>query len=221
MVGPISKTFMAAKEAAEAGKRKAAAEVAEQAAIKQQRYGSAAQGDIDSVASGAHFGNAGGTEYAAKLGSHMKGGWQRDADRKGTSVLGLAGGHAIRGAAWGGVGGGTIESMQGGNFFDGAKQGAVNGAVGWTGYRMAMRGVGATNKLNPFAKGNAAGEGQGLFSAAGNVSRAYGKDADVAKSAQSILSLRQGDAAVQSAMNTRKSTALASTKKQKKQNQGG
>lgn len=206
----VVKSFKRGAEQVKRGKEKAAQE----ATALKKRYGSSSKDDIASVKSGAHFRNDGGMEGLAAKGSHVRGAWQRDAEMEGKSVLGMAGGHAVRGAAWGAVGGGTIESMQGGDFFDGAKQGAVNGAVGWTGYRMAMRGTGAKS-LNPFAKGNAAGEGQGLFSAASNVSRAYSKDPEVARSAQKILSLRQSEAATQSATINRKSRAVAEKKKNK------
>lgn len=166
-------------------------------------YGAAASEDWNTLKDGTAFGSKGGMDQFSKTAAAFKGNLQRDAVEEGTTVMGLAGQHAIRGAAWGAVGGGTIESMQGGSFWDGAKQGAVNGAVGWTGYRMAMRGTGATS-LNPFAGGN-----RGLMSSASTMGRAFSKDADVSSQAVAIMNNRQLAGVAQGVMNTRKAAAAA------------
>lgn len=54
---------------------------------------------------------------------------------------------ALRGAAVGGVAGGTVESMQGGDFWDGAKSGAFYGATGMAGVRATRQAVGAQSYL--------------------------------------------------------------------------
>jgi len=50
---------------------------------------------------------------------------------------------AVQGAAIGGLAGGTVESMQGGDFWDGAKSGAMMGATGMAGLRAAKQATGA------------------------------------------------------------------------------
>lgn len=50
---------------------------------------------------------------------------------------------AVQGAAMGGLAGGTVESMQGGDFWDGAKSGAMMGATGMAGLRGAKQATGA------------------------------------------------------------------------------
>ena len=50
---------------------------------------------------------------------------------------------ALRGAVVGGVAGGGIESMQGGDFWDGAKSGAFYGGTGMAGVRATRQAVGA------------------------------------------------------------------------------
>lgn len=125
--------------------------------------------------------SSGTWDQISRAGSSM---WQTakmSAEKEGRTVWGAAGQHAIRGAAWGAVGGGTIEAAQGGSFWDGAKQGAFNGAVGWTGYRMGMRATGATSK-NPFA-----GDNRGMLSSGATMFKSLSKDGEVSKQAQAIL----------------------------------
>jgi hypothetical protein len=72
----------------------------------------------------------------------------------GWGIAKQAGKHALRGAVGGAALGGTTEWAQGGSFWQGAKQGAFNGAVGWSAYRMAGHATGATGR-NPFSKNGA------------------------------------------------------------------
>jgi hypothetical protein len=128
---------------------------------------------------------------------HAGGNLQADAVANGRSVLGQMGSSAIRGAAFGGVIGGTTSALQGGSFWDGAKQGAFNGAVGWTAYRTGMRATGATS-FNPF-KGN----NEGMLSAASTMWRAQGTG-EVSKQAISILNNRQREGLIRGVMNANK-----------------
>jgi hypothetical protein len=105
------------------------------------------------------------------------------------TMLGVAASHAVRGAVVGGLGGGTMEAAQGGSFWDGAKAGAFNGAVGWGGYRMGMRMTGATS-MNPFA-GLKGGKEQGLLASAGRMTNVMSGDVKVAKSAAGMLNQAQ------------------------------
>jgi hypothetical protein len=162
-------------------------------------YGTPNDADWGKVLDGSAFGSKGGMDQLSKFGNAINGNWQRDAMEEGRTVLGMAGSHAIRGAAWGAVGGGTIEAAQGGSFWDGAKQGAFNGAVGWTGYRMGMRGVGATS-LNPMSK-------SGVFKQGSTMARAFSKDKEVSGQAVAILNNRQVTGVAQGVMNQRKSAA--------------
>lgn len=66
------------------------------------------------------------------------------AEQGGMSRVGVS---ALRGAAVGGVAGGTVESMQGGDFWDGAKSGAFYGATGMAGVRATRQAVGAQSYL--------------------------------------------------------------------------
>jgi len=50
---------------------------------------------------------------------------------------------AGQGAVWGGVAGGTLSAAQGGDFWEGAKEGAFKGAVGYTGLKTAKIATGA------------------------------------------------------------------------------
>ena len=66
------------------------------------------------------------------------------AEQGGMSRVGVS---ALRGAAVGGVAGGTVESMQGGDFWDGAKSGAFYGATGMAGVRATRQAVGAQSYI--------------------------------------------------------------------------
>lgn len=180
---------------------KSYADVSAGSGKSKQTYGTPTREDFDQLANGSAFGSKGGMDQFNKVMGAANGNLQRAAMDEGRTVLGMAGNHAIRGAAWGAVGGGTMESMQGGSFWDGAKQGAVNGAVGWTGYRMGMKATGASS-MNPFA-----GNNKGLFSSASTMTRAYSKDAEVSGQAVAILNNRQLAGTAQSVMNTRKAAS--------------
>lgn len=165
-------------------------------------YGTPSTSDVSAVNSGAAFGSATRGEQASKTVSWMNGNLQRAAASENRSVLGMAGSHAIRGAAWGGVIGGTVEAAQGGSFWDGAKQGAFNGAVGWTGYRMGMKAVGSkANPLNPVSGPKS------LWTEGSKMYRSMSPDADISKQAVSILNQRQINGVAQSVMNQRKTAA--------------
>jgi hypothetical protein len=114
------------------------------------------------------------------------------------SAWSMGASHAIRGAAWGGVAGGTVEAAQGGSFWDGAKQGALNGAVGWTGYRMASKAAGATGGAFNFVK-----NGKDI---ARNGSAMWGmtsKNAKVSKDAANIVNQKMRSGLTESIMNGR------------------
>ena len=158
--------------------------------------GGPSKADYTKVKNGSAFKSDGGWDQASKTGSAMWGNLQNAAAHEGRTMLGMAGNHAIRGAAWGAVGGGSVEAMQGGSFWDGAKSGAVKGAVGWTGYRMGMKAVGAKG-INPIGK-------DGLFNSGSNLYRSFSKDADVSGQAIAILNNRQIEGVARSVMNQRK-----------------
>lgn len=61
--------------------------------------------------------------------------------------LGGVGRSAVRGAVGGGIIGGGLESMQGGDFWDGAKSGALVGATGMAGARSLKQATGAQSYL--------------------------------------------------------------------------
>lgn len=191
----------AAKGATKKGKKKGKkGNVTDDGQSTSKTYGTPTKEDWNTIVDGSAFGSKGGMDQLSKFGSAVNGNLQRAAMEEGRSVLGMAGSHAIRGAAWGAVGGGTIEAAQGGSFWDGAKQGAVNGAVGWTGYRMAMKGTGATS-MNPFSKNGVFKQGDGMM-------RAFSKDKEISGQAQAILSNRQVTGIAQGVMNQRKAAAM-------------
>lgn len=158
---------------------------------------------LQDVSNGASVGMS-ARQRGSAMGHWAMGNLQQAAFKGGhSSVLGMAGSHAIRGAAWGGVIGGTMEAAQGGSFWDGAKQGAFNGAAGWTGYRMGMKATGASS-LNPFGKG-------GIGNSATNMWRSTGgADAQVSKQAVALLSNRQREGLARAVMNGNKKAAAQS-----------
>lgn len=101
----------------------------------------------------------------------------------GWGIAKQAGRHALRGAVAGGAIGGTTEWAQGGSFWAGAKQGAFNGAVGWSGYRMLGHATGAT-KLNPFSKQGSFGSAMSQY---GNVSKQVKAIAQARSDAAKVL----------------------------------
>lgn len=167
--------------------------------------------DKESIRKGMEWRDAGGyggqdAGFTMRVGDMLgrgHAGLQNAALEEGRSVLGMAGSHAVRGAAWGAVGGGTIEATQGGSFWDGAKQGAINGAVGWTGYRMGMKAVGAKS-MNPFAKQTSKHDKGGLLSALNNTWKTTSGNADVSGQYIAIMNNRQKSALARSIMNGNK-----------------
>lgn len=109
--------------------------------------------------------------------------YQNAAANEGRTALGLAGKHAVRGAVAGGGIGGTIEAAQGGSFWEGAKQGAFNGAVGLTAIRGVKRATGATGYM---------GKG-GILESGGNLVRSTSNNADVSRQAAALLNQKQRD----------------------------
>lgn len=126
-----------------------------------------------------------------RLGGQIKStlgtGWENIKTSTGGNVLGAVGSHAVRGAIGGAAIGGTMEAAQGGDFWAGAKSGAFNGAVGWTGYRMGMRATGA-NSLNPLKGLKSTTKGsQGIIAGGRNMFNTYSSDAGVSKQARALL----------------------------------
>lgn len=79
--------------------------------------------------------------HAAALSHDMKSNFH------GAGGWGEVGKTAIRGAAVGGLAGGSIEAMQGGDFWDGAKTGAFMGGTGMAGMKIAKQSTGARKYL--------------------------------------------------------------------------
>lgn len=69
-------------------------------------------------------------------------GLQSMGDVTGGQIAGAIASDVGKGAVGGGAIGGTMEAAQGGSFWEGAKSGAMNGAMAWGGYKSARR---ATN----------------------------------------------------------------------------
>lgn len=149
----------------------------------------------------ADFKDGGLMGRAEKLGGHFLGNAQASVAAEGKTMLGAMGGHAVRGAAFGGIAGGSVEAAQGGSFWDGAKQGAFNGAAGWTGYRMALRGAGSgrtgASALNVF------GGAKDIYKGGGNMARATSGNAEVSGQARAIMNNRQMDGMNRQFMNQR------------------
>ncbi len=104
-------------------------------------------------------------------------------EKEGRTFWGALGRDALHGAATGGVVGGTTSALQGGDFWDGAKSGAFNGAAGWGAYRMGMRSVGATS-INPLGK-------NGIYKEAKKMQQALSGDKAVSKQVLSLLNNQQ------------------------------
>lgn len=150
----------------------------------ERKYGSLDSSDYDHVRRVApdYFDSNSAAEALGKGIRHGGGNLQQSAIEGGHgSVLGMGLHHATRGAIGGGVAGGAIEAAQGGSFWDGAKGGMLNGAVGYGGYRMAGASVGAKG-INPFGKG-------GMIEAAGNMKNLYspGRNPSVSKAVTTTL----------------------------------
>lgn len=116
------------------------------------------------------------------------------AAEEGRSALSLLGKHAVQGAAAGGGIGGTIEAAQGGSFWDGAKQGAFNGALGFTAIRTVKRAAGASSYI-----GN-----DGIRQVGGNMIRSTSADQEISRQASSLLNQRQRDGMTRAIMNQSK-----------------
>ena len=62
------------------------------------------------------FKDGGFFKKGEKFAGHFSGNIQSSVAAEGKTVLGAMGGHAVRGATFGGLAGGTIEAAQGGSF---------------------------------------------------------------------------------------------------------
>lgn len=137
------------------------------------------------------FQDAGLTDRLSRFMGQARGNLQENALDAGRTVLGQAAMSSVKGGIAGGAVGGTIEAAQGGSFWDGAKQGAFNGAVGMGAYRTGQRAVGAKSAFNPFKKQSVNDYG-GLFSGASTMWRATGgKDVQISKQAVNIMNNTQ------------------------------
>lgn len=95
--------------------------------------------------------------------------------------------HAARGAVGGAVIGGTMESAQGGSFWTGAKSGAFNGALAYSGYRTLKTATGATSR-NPLSRKGAFGEALGQMKpAVSNQVKAIQRNTRTAQTAGSVM----------------------------------
>lgn len=109
----------------------------------------------------------------------------------GQTALGVGIGHTMRGAVGGGAIGGTMEAAQGGDFWDGAKAGAFNGAALWGGARMGMRATGATS-MNPLKGINSKDpKKQGMVTAAGRMMSSVSNKPNVSRQASTLLNHQQ------------------------------
>ena len=109
---------------------------------------------------------------------------------------------AGQGAVWGGVVGGSVSAAQGGDFWQGAKEGAFKGAVGFSVAKTARIGSGARGYMDtlPAVKDAV----QMHSSKAGVAKAAAGRmNNRVSKQATSIMQNRQGVAQAQQFMNNR------------------
>jgi hypothetical protein len=127
-----------------------------------------------------------------------RGNWEEAAAKEGSSVLGMTAKHAGQGAVFGGLAGGTIEAAQGGSFWDGAKQGAFNGAIGVAGARGLKRATGADSYL--FGKNSIAGNASRMW-------RGTGKDSEISGQARAILTNRQMEGVARNFMHQRKANS--------------
>lgn len=142
---------------------------------------------------------------AAELNTGMKrlsdvagwgmGNYQNAALKEGRSALGLASKHAVQGAATGGLAGGTVEASQGGSFWDGAKQGAFNGAVGMTAVRGAKRMSGADSYMGKTSKG------KGVMGGFNSMWKTTSNDSKVSGQAVALLNQTQRDGMTRAVMN--------------------
>lgn len=116
------------------------------------------------------------------LGSWGAGNYANSLDAEGRSLGGAILNDAMRGAVGGAAIGGTMEASQGGSFWAGAKEGAFNGGMMWTGARSLQRATGAESMVfgkNSIYKG-----------AKGMVGATSGSSEKVAQSAKTLLKQR-------------------------------
>ncbi len=131
-----------------------------QAAQSAENIGADAKGMADNYAPGQGYAVNPDKGYFGNMGSHMGSNvMSRYGDGWGIAKGAL--GHATRGAVVGAAIEGTNEYAQGGSFWTGAKAGAFDGAVGWTGYKMAGAAFGATSR-NPFKKSGPIGSAMNM-----------------------------------------------------------
>lgn len=137
---------------------------------------------------------------AMQMGQWGRANLQNAAQAEGRSVLGMSARHAVQGAAWGAVAGGAIEATQGGSFWDGAKQGAFNGAAISAGARGLKRAVGGEKGAMNYVRGQ-----QSVGASATNMWRATAGDPQISGQARAILNQRQMEGVTRMVMNQRKS----------------
>jgi hypothetical protein len=116
-------------------------------------------------------------------------------DQSAWGMMKGVGGHALRGGVAGGLIGGTVESAQGGSFWSGAKEGAWNGAVGWSAYRSLGRATGAASR-NPLST-------QGPVASAGRMWSSTGQNSKVSKQAVALLNQKQRAGLARQTMNAK------------------
>lgn len=109
---------------------------------------------------------------------------------------------AGQGAVWGGVVGGTVSAAQGGDFWQGAKEGAFKGAVGFSVAKTARIGSGARGYMDTLP---AVKDAVQMHSSRHGVAKAAAGRMNnrVSKQATSIMQNRQGVAQAQQVMNNR------------------
>lgn len=165
-------------------------------------YAKPNQGDIDKATSWLQNGNPENLGVLGRANQAANLGWanlQQAASKEGRTVLGMAGRHAVQGAAWGAVAGGTVEAAQGGSFWDGAKQGAFNGAAISVGARGLKRATGADSYMFGAKNGK-----QTIAASANNMWRATNADPQISGQARAILQNRQMEGVSRAFMNQRK-----------------
>jgi len=133
-----------------------------------------------------------------------KGNLESAAMEQGRGVMGMAGVYAAQGAGVGAVAGGAVEYAQGGSFWDGAKQGALNGAVGVGGYRLAARATGASSSpFKALSAQKSADKQVGVMGSASAMWKSTSGNRDVSGQAMAILNNRQMEGMARNVMNQR------------------
>lgn len=177
-------------------------EVTKQVAKTANRYEKLSEGAVKAATQNLEK-SAAGLNSNAKFGSRLSdtgswglGNYREAANAEGRTALGMMGRHAVQGAAWGAVAGGTLEAAQGGSFWDGAKQGAFNGAA----LSVGVRGL----KNMSGAKSYFSGEQNIAKSASRMWNSTGGSDAAISKQAVALLNQRQRDGLARSIMGANK-----------------